>query len=46
MTIIFFGTFSKSKAPVEETTVFSSMSIFGKVDTDDPVAIIICLPLI
>mmetsp|Transcript_38730 Transcript_38730/g.82269 ORF Transcript_38730/g.82269 Transcript_38730/m.82269 type:complete len:200 (+) Transcript_38730:589-1188(+) len=38
MTVILLGTFSKAKAPVEETMVFSSSSMPGKLTTSEPVA--------
>ena len=45
MTANFFGTLSKDKAPVEEIIFFSSISIPGKDETADPVAITIFLDL-
>ena len=45
ITTILLGTFSKAKAPVEDTITFSSIFIFGNVAIEDPVAIIICLPI-
>ena len=41
ITIKFFGGFSKLRAPVDETMVFSSIWMPGKDTGDDPVAIII-----
>ena len=43
MTIIFAGILSKARAPVEVTTIFSSISIPGRAEGSDPLAIIICL---
>ena len=37
--IIFFGTLSNFKAPVDETIIFSSISIPGKEAGTEPVAI-------
>ena len=42
-TISFFGTLGRLKAPVEETTVFSSISTPGSFATSEPVAITIAL---
>ena len=42
----FFGTFSKDKAPVEETIFFSSILTPGRDATSDPVAITIFFALI
>ena len=41
MTIIFWGTLSNSRAPVDVTIFFSSTFIFGRFVDSDPVAIII-----
>ena len=46
MTIIFSGTLSNSKAPVDVTIFFSSTFIFGRFVDSDPVAIIILSALI
>ena len=43
MTANFSGTFFNDKAPVEEIIFFSSISMPGKEDTSDPVAITIFL---
>ena len=43
--IRFFGTLLKLKAPVEETMIFSSISIFGKEDGLEPVLITIFFEL-
>ena len=40
---IFFGTFFNSRAPVEESILFSSISIFFITEGFDPVAMIIFL---
>ena len=42
-TISFFGTLARLSAPVEETTVFSSISTPGRRATSEPVAITIAL---
>ena len=46
MTTSLFGTLSKDKAPVEETTFFSSISMPGNEVTSEPVAITIFFALI
>mmetsp|Transcript_30050 Transcript_30050/g.41882 ORF Transcript_30050/g.41882 Transcript_30050/m.41882 type:complete len:200 (+) Transcript_30050:820-1419(+) len=46
MTISFSGTLSNSRAPVEETIIFSSISIPGILATSDPVARMTFLALI
>ena len=42
-TISFFGTLGRLSAPVEETTVFSSISTPGRRATSEPVAMTIAL---